>query len=69
MRYATAVRHLKSIAKACAGLNALLEGGILTAVYAHGRVLGAPGADLPVVDVVFVPALPADELLGRRSVK
>jgi hypothetical protein len=62
MRYATAVHRLVAIAEGCDRLRGLLDLGTLSAVYAYGQVLDAPGADLPVVQVAFAVDLADIEL-------
>src|SRR5260370_39163591 len=63
MRYATAVRRLRSIAEDCDRFSSLLDDDAgLLAAYAFGPVLEDPGQDLEVVDLALVMGLPAAEL-------
>jgi hypothetical protein len=62
VRYATAVRRCRAIAEQCQRVNGLwADEPMLHAAYAFGELLEYPD-ELPVVQVVFVLNLPADEL-------
>ncbi|RLU82527.1 hypothetical protein CTZ27_29805 [Streptomyces griseocarneus] len=62
MRYATAVRRLRTIAGSCTrALNSSADIP-LAAAYVFGPVLDAPGNDAEAVDVAFALAMPPAEL-------
>lgn len=62
MRYATAVRRIRSVADSCAHALVLTAEPPLVAAYAFGPVLDAPGNDADVVQVAFVLDMPAAHL-------
>ncbi|WP_154080496.1 DUF7711 family protein [Streptomyces mobaraensis] len=62
MRYATAVRRLRTIADSCTRALTATGDIPLTAVYVFGPVLEAPGDETETVDVVFALDVPPAEL-------
>jgi len=61
MRYATAVRRLRTIAESCDRASRLWDQPVLAGGYVFGDVLDG-AADLPVVQVAFVLDCPVEEV-------
>lgn len=62
MRYATAVRRLRTVADSCTRAMVHPAEPPLVAVYAFGPVLDEPGNDVDVVQVAFILDMPAAQL-------
>ncbi|GAA2720433.1 MULTISPECIES: hypothetical protein [Streptomyces] len=62
MRYATAVRRLRTVADSCTRALVLPTEPPLVAVYVFGPVLDDPGNDVEVVQVAFALDMPAAQL-------
>ncbi|WP_055531623.1 DUF7711 family protein [Streptomyces graminilatus] len=62
MRYATAVRRLRTVADSCTRALVLSTEPPLAAAYVFGPVLDEPGNDVEVVQVAFVLDVPAADL-------
>lgn len=62
MRYATAVRRLRTVTDSCTCSQVLPAEPPLVAAYVFGPVLDEPGHDVEVVQVAFVLAVAAAHL-------
>ncbi|MET7489382.1 hypothetical protein [Streptomyces sp. NPDC005538] len=62
MRYATAVRRLRTVADSCTRALVFPAEPPLVAAYVFGPVLDEPGNDVEVVQVAFVLDMPAAQL-------